>query len=188
MAAQWKTLDENERGVWRAAPLEGMGSLKFGMAHEEVEHAVREGMLESSSFKARSGHVARAEFILQNSNPIMPASSLSTYYGESGELAAVAVDARSGPQVVLDGLRLVGRVPSELKAQFSEYVGSRGLSLLYSEYWDPSSEELGIVLRVQRVDDVVLSRPVFVCEAWAERCGDSREGKIPSTEWNRFSR
>ncbi|MEW2134985.1 hypothetical protein [Streptomyces sp. NPDC005435] len=149
---------------------------------------MREAMLVSSSIKGASGHVARVEFILRNSIPMMPSSSLSAYYEESGRLAAVAVDARSGPQVVLDGLRLVSRVPSELEMQFSEYVESRGLDLLYSEYWDLSSESLGIVLRAQRVDDVVLSRPIFVCEDWAERCGDSSEGRIPQTEWQRQSR
>ncbi|MBO1336301.1 hypothetical protein J3486_34310 [Streptomyces sp. VRA16 Mangrove soil] len=85
-------------------------------------------------------------------------------------------------------MRLVGRVPSELESEFSEYLESRGLDLLYSQYWDPSSEFLGIVLRTQRVDDVVLTRPVFVCREWAERCGDASEGPVPRTEWGRQTR
>ncbi|MET9651679.1 hypothetical protein ABZZ44_15610 [Streptomyces sp. NPDC006460] len=181
-------LDETERGVWNVVPLESVGPLRFGMSHEEVVHATGSVMRVSSEVLSMSDSAVRAEFALIDSNPLMPASTLSTYYDEGGLLSAVAVDARSGPQAVLDGMRLVGRVPSEIEMQFAGYVESRSLDLLYSEYWDMSSEAVGVVLRAQRVDDVVLSRPIFVGRSWAERCGNASDGRIPQFEWHRQSR
>jgi hypothetical protein len=51
---------------------------------------------------------------------------------------------------------------------------------------NPSSSELGLVLRAQRDGDAVLSRPVMVASAWADRCGDTAEGHIPQQEWQSF--
>jgi hypothetical protein len=185
---QWNALDDVERGVWKAVPLESVGPLRFGMGHEEVERALEEGMLASSVVLDSLDRGVRAEFARRGSNPLSPVLSLSTYYDEGGNLAAVAIDARSGPQVVMGDLGLTGRVPSEIEEQFVGYIESRGLDLVYSEFWDMSSETLGIVLRAQRVDDVVLSRPIFVGRSWGERCGSCSEGRIPQDEWLRQSR
>jgi hypothetical protein len=83
----------------------------------------------------------------------------------------------------LDGLRLVGRVPSELEDAFAEYTSTNGHDLRYSQHADPGSEALGVVLRAQRARDVVLSRPVSVTSTWAECCCDVTEGRIPTEEW-----
>ncbi|WAL68893.1 hypothetical protein ORV05_14360 [Amycolatopsis cynarae] len=45
---------------------------------------------------------------------------------------------------------------------------------------------LGLVLRVQRAGDLVLSRPVMVAGAWADSCWDTTEGSIPRQEWKTF--
>lgn len=111
-------------------------------------------------------------------------SILSTYYDQNAKLAAVAIDPLNGRQVSIGGLNLVGKVPSELEDQFMEFLDSMGLGAHVNQHGNLSSRELGIVLRVQRVGDVVLSRPVFVCREWAARCGDVREGPIPQSEWD----
>ena len=54
------------------------------------------------------------------------AEAVTAYCRKSGDLAAVAVDALCDPQVSLDGLRLVGRVPSELAEQLREYSQDHG--------------------------------------------------------------
>ena len=180
---RWETLNEVERGLWEVFPLEGIGPLRFGMSHDEVQLAVGGVMATSISLRRSSGPVGSATFGLRNGKPLRPSLTLSTYFDEAGGLACVAIDARNGPQAILDGVRLVGRVPSELEEQFSEYLEARDQGIVFSQYWDPSSELLGLVLRAQRVDDVVLSRPIFVCRSWAERCGDATEGPIPSAEW-----
>ncbi|MFF4161384.1 hypothetical protein [Streptomyces sp. NPDC001678] len=123
--------------------------------------------------------VVSSEFTLVG-EPVGPA--VTAYY-DAGRLACVAVSALRGPQVTLDGLRLVGRVPSELEDAFAGYASANGHDLRYSQHADPGSETLGVVLRAQRAGDVVLSRPVLVASAWAERCCDVTEGRIPTEEW-----
>jgi hypothetical protein len=59
------------------------------------------------------------------------------------------------------GLRLIGRVPSELENAL-DYTAANGHDLRYSQRTDPSSPALGTMQRAQRAEDVVLSRPVFV--------------------------
>jgi hypothetical protein len=153
------------------------------MNHEQVQLAVTGTMVASYSLHHASGQVEAAAFSLPNGKPFAPSCVLSVYFNEVGELACVAIDARNGPQAVLDGMRLVGRFPSELEKQFFEYLEARDQYMWVSQCSDPSSEVLGLVVRAQRVDDVVLSRPVFVCESWAERCGDVTEGMVPRAEW-----
>lgn len=53
--------------------------------------------------------------------------AVTTYYEESATLFCVAVDALHGPQVTIDGVRLTGRVPSELAHEFIEYAVSHGV-------------------------------------------------------------
>lgn len=149
------------------------------MNREKVEEALRGFAVRDSA----SDNVV--EFSLPDAKPMTPCSVLSTYYDESGFLVCIAVDARSGPQVDLDGIPLVGRVPSELEDQFTRYLEAHDRMVIYSQFWDPSSDVLGIIVRAQRVDDVVLSRPVFVSRDWADRCGDVSEGRVPRAEWQR---
>jgi hypothetical protein len=110
-------------------------------------------------------------------------TAVTVYYGESGKLSCVAIDALMGPQVVLDGIRLVGRVPSELSNEFNAYVMAHGMTVYYSQQGDPGADEYGIALRVQRAGDVVLTRPVMVAKEWSDRVGDASEGYIPQREW-----
>ncbi|MFC9932479.1 hypothetical protein [Streptomyces sp. NPDC127190] len=155
------------------------------MDQKEVEVVLRGVYVKSPAEVNSLDSLNSVEFSILDAKPLTPSSALSTYYDEAGLLSCVAVDARSGPQVSLEGIRLAGRVPSELEDEFARYLESRGQAIMYSQSWDPSSSLLGVVLRAQRVDDVVLTRPVFVCRAWADRCGDETEGSIPCAEWQR---
>lgn len=92
----------------------------------------------------------------------------------------------AGPQVALDGMRLVAQVPSRLEEEFLEYATTLGMEPRYSQHGDPGSELLGVVIRTQRTGDVVLTRPVFVAREWAERCCDISQGYIPRDEWDSF--
>ncbi|MPY41456.1 hypothetical protein FNH04_16510 [Streptomyces phyllanthi] len=85
----------------------------------------------------------------------------------------------------MDGLRLVGQVPSRLADLFIEYVVSRGLrdDVYFSQEGDPGADELGVVLRAQRAGDILLTRPVFVAREWADHVYDASEGPIPDAEW-----
>ncbi|GAA1972409.1 hypothetical protein GCM10009838_34990 [Catenulispora subtropica] len=99
----------------------------------------------------------------------------------------MAVNGRSGPQVALGGIRLVGRVPSELEAEFIDYATAHDAGARYSVSNDPAAVGLGVVLRAQRAGDVVVSRPVFVGREWDHMFWDSSESCIPDTEWPQIS-
>jgi hypothetical protein len=168
MKRMWVPLDESEREQWTFIPLTAVGPLRFGMTYDEAVAAL--GGIRPAPYLSRR----RAQF---------DEPTVTTYYNESKTLACVAIDAMHGPQVTMDGLRLTGRVPSELRQQFEDYVAAHGIGLFISSQADPGSEELGLVLRAQRAEDVLLTRPVFVAGEWAYRCGDASEGPIPKEEW-----
>ncbi|MEV6178808.1 hypothetical protein [Streptomyces sp. NPDC052015] len=153
------------------------------MTPDEVEEALR-GVAEREFWTGgAAGSSGSVVFVLPDAAPMAPSSVVSTYYDTSGLLACVAIDARNGPQVVLDGMRLVGRVPSEMEDEFIDYLEARDRMVTYNQHGDFSCNVLGVVVRAQRVDDVVLSRPVFVSREWTGRCGDVSEGPVPQSEW-----
>ncbi|TVT41031.1 hypothetical protein FNH05_23115 [Amycolatopsis rhizosphaerae] len=73
-----------------------------------------------------------------------------------------------------------------MEDRFAGYLETHDKELRYSQCADPCSAQLGLVLRVQRAGDLVLSRAVMVAEAWADRCWDTTEGSIPRQEWKTF--
>lgn len=159
MTSPWHVLTEAEREQWRYTPSVGVGPLRFGMSHDEAAEALS-GFAASVSVAHRDfGRPTKAEF----RNACVPAHgvAVTAYYARSEGLFCVVVGARYGPQVTLDGIRLVGRVPSRLEEQFLGYVLERGIAPQYTPEGDPASDDLGIVMRVQRAGDIVLSRPVF---------------------------
>ncbi|MFE4514626.1 hypothetical protein ACFRMQ_10615 [Kitasatospora sp. NPDC056783] len=175
----WTVAEEDDRLRWRLDPRVSVGPLRFGMGYEDVLEAL-DGFLEPSSRStSHYGRVLSDDFFLpQSSNH----PALTAYY-DAERLVCVAVNALRGPQVTLEALSLVGRVPSELEADFAGYTSTRGYDLTYGQFGDPGSQALGVVLRAQRAGDVVLSRPVLVAPSWAERCVDVSEGRIPDAEW-----
>ncbi|WP_234425563.1 hypothetical protein [Streptomyces kebangsaanensis] len=160
---------------WDFLPFVSVGPLRFGMSHDEVVAALD---VEYASLLVPG---SLAEFHLPNSG----GQALTTYYAAAGRLHGVAVDALHGPQVTMDGLRLVGHVPSQLADQFVDYVLSHGLrkDVYFSQEGDPGADELGLQMRAQRAGDILLTRPVFVAREWADRVGDTSEGHIPQAEW-----
>ena len=64
----------------------------------------------------------------------------------------------------VDGVPLVGRVPSEMEAWLFERAESRGLrgDVVYLPGAQAGSNTLGVVLCVQRAGGRLLTRPVFL--------------------------
>ncbi|WP_245790710.1 hypothetical protein [Streptomyces monashensis] len=182
----WGVLDEKQRLPWVFAPFERVGPLEFGMTHEQAEAAV-DGVLQTALREGSPGNEVRADFRLGDRlDARFSGPAVTVYYDRSIGLAGIAVNALRGPQVTLDGIGLVGQVPSRLEDEFTDYLEARNRDLQYSQYADPCSAQLGLVLRAQRAGDLVLSRPVMVAEAWADRCWDTTEGCIPRQEWKTF--
>lgn len=152
---------------WLCDPLVGVGPLRFGAGPDDVGQALN-GAVATVSVGTRERW--------------FPGAGVAAYFSETGKLACVAVDALKGPQVTLEGTDLVGRPPSEVEEWFLEHARTRGTELRYSHEGNPGSAALGVVMRVQRAGDVVVSRPLFLTREWASAPWDH----IPHSEWRTF--
>ncbi len=203
----WSVLAESDREQWEATPLVGVGPLRFGMTRGQVTAALgRKPGVSSGDFATYSpsgrlvwGDMLTAYFRPAEADdiaPDLPGRSLTGEiddgceylpgHGFGGVLAALAVDARFGPQVRWEGLALTGRVPSATDDAIYAMLQDRGLDkeIRVSQEGTYSYAEIGLLLRVQRAGDILLTRPVFAAPAWTERLGDTSEGPIPAREWN----
>ncbi|MGE7434191.1 hypothetical protein [Kitasatospora sp. NPDC001175] len=149
----WDVLLDSDRQQWTLDPFVSVGPLRFGMSPGEASAAlggVRAGM--------RQPH-PRWDVACHTHSEV----GLKLYYAAE-RLCGVSVDARRGPQVVVDGAALVGQVPSELEQWLFERAESREpyTELFYLPGAEAGSLTLGVVLCVQRAGDRLLTRPVFL--------------------------
>ncbi|WP_338698418.1 hypothetical protein V2W30_20150 [Streptomyces sp. Q6] len=168
-------LSDAERPEWAWVPLKGVGPLRFGQTVEEVAAALGEPI--------NGWH-------LQKQWVPFSALGVDTYYTRDEQtLAAISIDACNGPQVLRDGVRFVGRLPSELTPWIEATADSlkdmpQGLDgLRIGLNGEAGLPGLGLVMRCQQNGDFARTRPVFVAAEWAEMCTDSWEGSIPQREW-----
>ncbi|MFB8077854.1 hypothetical protein [Streptomyces sp. NPDC056013] len=170
---------EPVRPVWVLEPLESVGPLHFGMSADEVRAALPEAH-ELSRFSA-DPYSPRVYGLQLGFHPAVPAAY--TYFDGTGRLFCVAADAGHGPRVTWDGLELTGHVPAVLEERVLELDSSGAHSVSYGPRGNPGINGVGMVLRVQDTANGVMTRPVLVGRAWAERCTDDWEGSIPECEW-----
>lgn len=81
-------------------------------------------------------------------------------------LAAVTVNGRTGPQLELEGLPLIGRRVSEVDAAIARYVESHDGTLLIGCGGDPEPEGSGMCVGATRAGDTVISGARFYVEDW----------------------
>jgi hypothetical protein len=167
----WDVKKDEERAQWTFNPFVSVGPLRFGMSPDEVAAALNHAVAGIS--RGNRPGVVENQFT---------EIGVTAYYTDSARLACVAVDTLKGPQVTLDGVKLVGRVPSEVEEWLFDYAKAHGLDLRYSPEGNPMSVDLGLWLRVQRAGDVVLSRPLFLIREWVEEVWDH----VPGSEWSKF--
>jgi hypothetical protein len=60
-----------------------------------------------------------------------------------------------------------------------DHTQAHGLDLLYIHEGNPGSADLGLIMRVQRAGDILLSRPLFLIREWAMGVWDH----VPQSEW-----
>jgi hypothetical protein len=171
-------LEETERQQWPFVPLVSVGPLQFGMSRDQVVDHV------AAALDAVPSAEGVGDWVMF-SLPTSFSRPLTAYFSASGGLACVAIDACHGPQITLRHLCLAGQVPSKLEEECSNYMSAQGLgeAIRYSQHGDLGTVALGVVLHAQRVGDIVLSRPVFVAQEWADMVWDAWEGMIPEEEW-----
>ncbi|WP_169389461.1 hypothetical protein [Streptomyces prunicolor] len=142
-----------ERVCWELLPEVGLGPLRFGMGPVEVA-----GALQVSGPHERVGSPYGQEDF---------ADGVKVFY-DAGRLACVALDAVTGPQVLLEGFALAGGDPEQVQQFLLDYAAEHGSCLLYTPDGSLSLTDLGLLLRSQKVGDVWLSRPILVMEQWLE--------------------
>ncbi|HEX6682866.1 MAG TPA: hypothetical protein VF062_08735 [Candidatus Limnocylindrales bacterium] len=170
----WEVKSDDERDHWDFVPFVNVGPLRFGMSCSEVDTALAEPGEAGASFPCGASEI--------------PYDQLTTYFRDNGQLFCVAINALVGPQVTMDGTALVGRVPSDIEQWAFDYIERHGLGLEYTHAGDPHLLDLGLILRVQRAGDIVLSRPVFLADR-EEVCGDRvlpSWDYVPLREWISF--
>ncbi|MEY9895179.1 hypothetical protein ABIA35_008923 [Catenulispora sp. MAP12-49] len=171
MTRVWATKTDAERIRWVFDPCVGVGPLVFGMNPGEISSKL-DGF--PGSFLRRDGVIHYGYF-----------HSLGvTVYFKSERLFCVAIDARTGPQVLYGQVALVGRVPSELEGEFIAQASSDGIDdFCATGMSDIGSDELGVLLGVQRSGDILLSRPIFLSREYSKSICDEQVSSIPAEEW-----
>ncbi|MFI8304438.1 hypothetical protein ACIF80_13435 [Streptomyces sp. NPDC085927] len=89
-------------------------------------------------------------------------------FHDAGKAVCIALDAVTGPQVLLAGFALAGRDPEQAHQFLLDYAAEHGSCLLYALDGSLALTDPGLLPRSQEVGDVRLSRPVLVREEWWE--------------------
>ncbi|MGW0330397.1 hypothetical protein ACWD0J_00740 [Streptomyces sp. NPDC003011] len=178
----WAVVAESDRAQWDYAPLERVGPLRFGMSAQEAAIAM-EACGFTSDPPSQIGTVGPFEQLCTRFRavgaPFHRVAVVAYYVGPMG-LTCDTVDALTGPQVTFDGLRLIGRPPSELAAELTAYLEKNGRDIEITTGGDIGSQELGMNPRAQRAGDILLTRLVFGRpNDWANTMYDC----IPADEW-----
>ena len=178
----WDVKKDEDRQQWSFIPLAAVGPLRFGMPPDEVSAALAPATESGSTgISSEKGCAMGLKTILSSQRFTEP--GITAYYGRSERLAAVAIDALQGPQVLLSGEPLVGRVPSIWEEWFCEHIAAHDFDLLYTHEGNPASADLGLIMRVQRAGDAVLTRPILALHEWVDDSWDF----LPGEEWRTFS-
>ncbi|MFE7456438.1 hypothetical protein [Streptomyces sp. NPDC057554] len=165
----WRIAREEERAEWTFTPYVGVGPLHFGMTLEQTTRALgEEPAVSSPSHPGEDQQLKYADFTENGIRALF----------HNGRLGCVAADALTGPQARLDAAPLTGCAPSHVE-DWLVHRTTRPDSLAYSVAGDPVFADLGLAIRSQRADDIVLTRPLFLLHDWLDLWH-----ALPSEEWN----
>nr|WP_205614893.1 hypothetical protein [Streptomyces chartreusis] len=153
-----------ERECWELLAGLGVGPLRFGMSQADVA----ESLQASGPLQRVDGPYAQEDF----------ADGVKVFY-EEGKMACVALDAVTGPQVLLAGFALAGSDPEVAYPYLLAHAAEHGNCLAYTPDESLALTDLGLLLRVQQIGDVLLSRPLFVREDWLESEYYCAHGQLP---------
>ncbi|MDD9375167.1 hypothetical protein M8Z33_00485 [Streptomyces sp. ZAF1911] len=173
----WAVLGDSERDQWRYVSLQAVGPLDFGMSREDaVATMARQGFTAELHDMGGWGHrTGRTQWRVEFSKPqtFWRQAAVKCYFIDGAGLTCVLVDGRLGPQVTHEGIRLIGRVPSELLKDMEAYADRHGVGLRSCPGGDLRVEDFALELGAQRAGDTVVS--------WALFCNP---GEIAGTSWD----
>ncbi|MFC7217929.1 hypothetical protein ACFQLX_07070 [Streptomyces polyrhachis] len=171
----WAVLADWERERWAYVPHQGVGPLSFGVdRHEAVTvMAGHDFAAEESEIERWSPERAQWRVRFRRAEAVGQRPAVTCYFVEGVGLTCVLVDGLRGPQVTCEGIRLIGRVPSELDAEMEAHALERGLGIRFSPTGDLGWPEFEFDRGAQRAGDAVVS--------WASFC---HGGEIAGTSWD----
>ncbi|MEV7179643.1 hypothetical protein [Kitasatospora sp. NPDC093679] len=173
----WAPLDDSERDRWGYAPRRTVGPLSFGM-----ERADAVAVMAGCGFTAEQRDIGawqathRSQWRVAFGKEGLRWSrwpAVTCYFVEGAGLTCVLVDGLTGPQVTHEGIRLIGRVPSELSAEMEAFAIERDVRILACLGGDLSCEGFELELGAQRAGDAVVSWALFF-----------DTGEIAGTSWD----
>ncbi|MFC8718276.1 hypothetical protein [Kitasatospora sp. NPDC057198] len=159
----WPVTPEADRVQWEAVPLERVGPLRFGAGTAEAVAAMREqGYRAGESWNSRFADLAQIRIGFRRPDrPGWGANDVDAWFVDTIGLTCVAVHALSGPQVTLEGIRLIGRVPSELLLETAAHLIARDGGVSYTVHGEVTGEDWGMMPRPHRAGDRLLTGAVF---------------------------
>ncbi|TDC10816.1 hypothetical protein E1265_30780 [Streptomyces sp. 8K308] len=164
-----------DRDEWSYAPAVGVGPLRFGMTVDEVVDAFQVlGQTKVSDcphVHAIFSPTWKIEVHRRGVASSLPA--VTAYVSQAAGLFCIAADAVHGPQVGHDGIPLVGRDLSELESDEIAHAEAVDGHFRYTPEGYAGPDDPGVVIRGQRVGQVLRSRPLFMV---------TRDGA--NTEWD----
>lgn len=129
----WWNGTPERRERWVLDPLVGVGPLRFGMDSGEVKAALG-GPRDGATWVAADGTL-RVEY---------PGMGLNCMYARGTSLVAVAVDAFQGPLVRVGEVELIGRVPSEVRAEIHDLARREEAAVRVNWSGDPEIAAWGV--------------------------------------------
>ncbi|MET9771384.1 hypothetical protein AB0H47_17655 [Streptomyces globisporus] len=171
----WAVLEDSKREQWGYVPRQLVGPLVFGVDRREAV-----AVMAGHGFAAEEREIDRwspqraqwrVEFGRMGSDKHRPA--VKSYFVEGVGLTCVLVDGIRGPQVTCEGIRLIGRVPSELDSEMEACAVERGLGIMYCLSGDLCWPGFEFDRGGQRAGDAVVSWASFF-----------NTGEIAGTSWD----
>ncbi|MDT0265809.1 hypothetical protein RM844_05840 [Streptomyces sp. DSM 44915] len=163
-AGAWPVRADRERQHWDWTPLVNVGPLAFGMRPREVAGALgEEPTARHGRYPFGTSGEGPGPWLLGEDR--FDRVGVTAHYSggrrRSPTLDAVTVHGRTGPQVELAGIRLVGRPVSAVDAALVQHVEGQGLRLVVGPDGELAVAELGMRIRAARAGDAVVSEARF---------------------------
>ncbi|MEZ0110834.1 hypothetical protein ABH920_004849 [Catenulispora sp. EB89] len=164
-----------ERDEWSYSPAIAVGPLRFGMTVDEVVEAAAMLGHTKVSDCPRDHTIFSPTRKVEVSHPAAKQSppAVTAYISQAAGLFCIAADAVHGPQVTHNGIPLVGRDLMDLERAEIAYAETNDVHFCYTPEGYAGPDDPGVVLRGQRVGQVLRSRPLFMV---------TRDGA--NTEWD----
>jgi len=174
MAFETEAGPEAGRDEWAYLPAVGVGPLRFGMTLDDVVRAAEVlGQATISDCPQRPAIFSPTWKVEVSRRGVdSPTPAVTAYVSQAAGLFCIAFDAVCGPQVECDGIPLVGRDLSELENDEIAYAEAKNVHFRYTPEGFAGPDDPGVVLRGQRVGQILRSRPLFMvtrdgaCTEW----------------------